>query len=60
MGDVQAKIGHRTPKDLRDTYASQLITAGVQLGYVSHQLGDGSSRIEISSCETATSDITYW
>jgi len=29
----------RTPKDLRDTFASQLLTAGVQLGYVSCQLG---------------------
>ena len=29
----------RTPKDLRDTFASQLITAGIQLGYVSRQLG---------------------
>ena len=27
------------PKDLRDTFASQLLTAGVQLGYVSRQLG---------------------
>ena len=35
----RAKIGHRTLKDLRDTYASQLLTAGVQLGYVSSQLG---------------------
>jgi hypothetical protein len=26
-------------KDLRDTFASQLLTAGVQLGYVSLQLG---------------------
>ena len=26
-------------KDLRDTYASQLLTCGVQLGYVSRQLG---------------------
>jgi integrase len=26
-------------KDLRDTYASHLLTAGVQLGYVSAQLG---------------------
>jgi hypothetical protein len=26
-------------KDLRDTFASQLFSAGVQLGYVSHQLG---------------------
>jgi hypothetical protein len=29
----------RTPKDLRDTFASQLLTAGVQLGYASRQLG---------------------
>ncbi len=34
-----AEIGHRAMKDLRDTYASQLLTTGVQLGYVSHQLG---------------------
>ena len=35
----RAGLGHRTPKDLRDTFASQLLTAGVQLGYVSKQLG---------------------
>jgi len=35
----RAGIGHRAPKDLRDTFASQLLTAGVQLGYVSQQLG---------------------
>ena len=35
----RAGIGHRAIKDLRDTYASQLITAGVQLAYVSKQLG---------------------
>jgi hypothetical protein len=35
----RAGIGHRALKDLRDTYASQLLTAGVQLGYVSTQLG---------------------
>jgi integrase len=29
----------RAPKDLRDTFASQLLTAGIQLGYVSRQLG---------------------
>ena len=33
-------VGH-TPKDLRDTFASQLLTAGVQLGYVSAQLRHG-------------------
>ena len=32
-------IGHRALKDLRDAFASQLLTAGVQLGYVSQQLG---------------------
>ncbi len=35
----RAGIGHRSYKDLRDTYASSLLTAGVQLGYVSSQLG---------------------
>jgi integrase len=35
----RAGIGHRALKDLRDTFASQLLTAGVQLGYVSQQLG---------------------
>lgn len=34
-----ASLGARRPKDLRDTFASQLLTAGVQLGYVSQQLG---------------------
>jgi integrase len=29
----------RTPKDLRDTFASQFLTSGIQLGYVSRQLG---------------------
>jgi integrase len=35
----RAGIGHRALKDLRDTFATQLLTAGVQLGYVSQQLG---------------------
>jgi len=35
----RAGIGKRSYKDLRDTYASSLITSGVQLGYVSAQLG---------------------
>lgn len=34
-----AKLPRHTPKDLRDTFASQLLTAGVQLGYISVQLG---------------------
>ena len=36
--DAAGKPRH-TPKDLRDTFASQLITAGIQLPYVSLQLG---------------------
>ena len=36
---TRAGIGHRALKDLRDTYASHLLSAGVQLGYVSAQLG---------------------
>jgi integrase len=35
----RAKLGHRSPKDLRDTYASWLLSLGVQFGYVSQQLG---------------------
>ena len=35
----RAGVGHRALKDLRDTFASQLLTAGVQLGYISAQLG---------------------
>ena len=34
-----AGIERHTPKDLRDTFASQLLTAGIQLGYISEQLG---------------------
>jgi integrase len=35
----RAELGHRAPKDLRDTFASQLLSAGIQLAYVSKQLG---------------------
>ncbi len=35
----RAGIGKRALKDLRDTYACWLLAAGVQLGYVSQQLG---------------------
>ncbi len=34
-----ARVAGRSPKDLRDTFASQLLTAGVQLGYISAALG---------------------
>ena len=33
------RVGHVRPKDLRDSFASHLLTAGVQLGYISRQLG---------------------
>lgn len=38
-GKKSARIGERRMKDLRDTYASQLLTCSVSLGYVSAQLG---------------------
>ena len=41
----RAAIGHRAPKDLRDTFASQLLTAGVQLAYVSEQLGHADIQV---------------
>ena len=34
-----AGVGHRALKDLRDSFASHLLTSGVQLAYVSAQLG---------------------
>ena len=35
----RAGIGRRRPKDLRDTFASQLVSSGISLAYVSRQLG---------------------
>ncbi|MBW2316421.1 MAG: tyrosine-type recombinase/integrase [Deltaproteobacteria bacterium] len=35
----RAGVGLRRPKDLRDTFASQLLTLGVPLTYISRQLG---------------------
>ena len=35
----RARLEHRPLKDLRDTFASHLLSAGVQLGYVSSELG---------------------
>jgi len=40
-GKQGAGLGKRDLKDLRDTFASWLLTLGVQLGYVSKQLGHG-------------------
>ena len=36
---ADAGLAGHTPKDLRDTFASQLLTAGIQLGYIAEQLG---------------------
>lgn len=41
----RAGLGHPAMKDLRDTFASQLLTAGVQLGYVSLQLGHADVQV---------------
>jgi len=41
----RAGIGHRALKDLGDTYASQLLTAGVNLAYVSKQLGHADVQV---------------
>ncbi len=35
----RAGVGHRNPSDLRDTFASQLLTVGIQLGYISNAIG---------------------
>ena len=48
----RARIGHRALKDLRDTFASQLLTAGVQLGYVSQQLGHSNVATTLTSYGT--------
>ncbi len=46
----RAKIGHIRMKDLRDTFASQLLTAGVPLGYVSKQLGHADVAVTARHC----------
>ena len=35
----KARLAGVKPKDLRDSFASYLLTCGVQLGYLSRQLG---------------------
>jgi integrase len=44
----RAELEHRPPKDLRDTYASWLLSLGVQLGYVSAQLGHATVAVTAS------------
>ncbi len=41
----RARLGKRKPKDLRDTFASQLLTCGVQLAYISEQLGHANTDV---------------
>ena len=41
----KARVRPRTPKDLRDTFASQLFSAGVPLGWVSKRLGHGNAAV---------------
>ena len=36
---ARARLGHWAPKDLRDTFASHLLTRGINPAYVSRQLG---------------------
>jgi integrase len=50
----------RTPKDLRDTFASQLITAGIQLGYVSQQLGHSDVSVTARHYAKWAGGDTYW
>lgn len=41
----RAGIGHRAPKDLRDSFASHLLTLGIPLGYIAKQLGHANTQI---------------
>ena len=42
---VAAGIGHRLIKDLRDSYASHLLSSGVVLAFVARQLGHGKTTV---------------
>ncbi len=41
----QAGIRPVKPKDLRDTFASQMLTVGISLGWISNQLGHGNAAV---------------
>jgi integrase len=56
---VAAKLGHRRPKDCRDSFASHLLSAGVQLGYISRQLGHSSVAITATSYARWCGGDTY-
>lgn len=42
---LECGIAPHRPKDFRDTYASLLLTEGVQLQWISHQLGHSDTRV---------------
>ena len=43
----RARLETLSPKDLRDTYASWLLTAGINVGYVSRQLGHADISVTV-------------
>ena len=44
----RAGIGPIRQKDLRDTFASQLLTCGIQLAYVSKQIGHRNAQVTVT------------
>ncbi len=54
-----AKIEKVGPHQLRDTFASQLLSTGVQLAYVSHQLGHADVAITARSYARWCGDDAY-
>ncbi len=48
-----------TPKDLRDTFASQLLSVGIQLPYVSKQLGHADVGVTAKHYARWTGGNTY-
>jgi hypothetical protein len=53
---AEAGLSGFTPKDLRDTFASQLFTCGVQLGYISRQLGHADT-VTTAKCYAKWIDV---
>jgi len=56
----RSKLGSVRFKDLRDTYASQLLTAGVQLGYISRQLGHADVAVTAQHYARWVAGSDYW
>ena len=46
---IKAGLAHRSPHDMRHTYASLLLSAGALLLYVSAQLGHTNSTITLKT-----------